>query len=102
MQSITYHLPACLLYNKRVVFLGNHYFPIDSCKSSYNRQGCNGISRTRIPNGKRALSMAEAKRAGTGMTPASPAPFTPKGLSGEGVSTCSTRIDGISAAVGIK
>ena len=41
----------------------------------------------RTPNGESAFSTAPTMAAMAAMVPASPAPFTPRGLSGEGVST---------------
>ena len=49
-----------------------------------------------------ASSMAEAMAAEPGMTPASPAPLTPSGLSGDGVSRWSISMVGTSLAYGIR
>jgi hypothetical protein len=38
----------------------------------------------RTPKGSSAFSTAEITAAAQGMTPASPAPFTPKGFNGDG------------------
>src|SRR5437879_5185015 len=69
-----------------------HFFSIES---SYSFSGESGISLIGTP---RASSMAAAITAPTGITPASPAPFTPSGLSGDGVSKWSISIGGISVA----
>ena len=49
-----------------------------------------------------ASSIAAAITAETGMTPASPAPLMPSGLSGRGVSRCAVSIRGTSVAYGIR
>src|SRR5262249_47610600 len=64
------------------------------------RSGVNGASVNRTPNGESASSMALTIAAAAGIVPPSPAPLTPRGLSGFGVSMCSMRHVGRSAAVG--
>ena len=55
--------------------------------SSMIRTGAIGAWSIHTPNGPRAFSTAETTAPATGMTPASPAPLTPSGLSVDGVST---------------
>jgi hypothetical protein len=57
------------------------------CVNSHNRLGLSGISRSSMPRpGKSsAFSIAWANSAPTGIAPAYPTPFTPKGFRGDGV-----------------
>src|SRR4029078_1913948 len=64
------------------------------------RSGVRGMSVKRTPNGDSASSMAAMIAAGAGMVPPSPAPLTPSGLSGFGVSTCSITAPGMSEDAG--
>ena len=59
-------------------------------RSSNSSDGEIGIARIGNPS---ASSIAEAKTAADGMTPASPAPLSPSGFSGDGVSRWSMSID---------
>src|SRR4051794_40263430 len=60
-----------------------------------------GVRRTSTPSGASASSTAAARTAGGASVPPSPSPFTPSGLSGEGVSRCACRTSGMSVARGI-
>ena len=66
------------------------------------RAGVSGISAKCTPNGDNASSIAAMIAAGAGMVPPSPAPLTPSGLSGFGVSTCSITQAGTSGAMGMR
>src|SRR3954454_11755604 len=52
--------------------------------SSTIRAGLIGVSAIRMPNASRACSIALMMAAAAGITPHSPTPLTPSGLSGEG------------------
>lgn len=54
--------------------------------NSTTRCGLSGVSLIRTPNGESACSTAPTIAAMAAMVPPSPAPFTPSGLSGDGVS----------------
>src|SRR5437763_14859658 len=56
------------------------------CIACHTFSGVKGISRAVTPSGARASSTALAMAAGAATLPASPAPFTPRTLSGLGVS----------------
>src|SRR5207247_11080446 len=64
------------------------------------RSRVSGISVTSTPSGRRASATAFAIAAGAGKVPPSPAPLTPSGLSGEGVTTWCTSRRGTSVARG--
>ena len=64
------------------------------------RSGVSGISAKCTPNGDSASSIAATIAAGAGMVPPSPAPLTPIGLSGFGVSMWMMLQPGTSGAVG--
>src|SRR5260370_42327111 len=59
-----------------------------------------GISIDLIPNGARASSTALTMAGGAAIQPASPTPFAPSGLIGEGVSTEAVTKSGIWSAIG--
>ncbi|MFC6935369.1 hypothetical protein ACFQHO_37055 [Actinomadura yumaensis] len=61
--------------------------------------GLRGIASIPMPS---ASSTADAITADTGITPASPAPLMPSGLSGDGVSRWSISTAGTSVAYGIR
>src|SRR5258708_4548756 len=68
----------------------------------HTRSGESGSSRGSTPSGASAAATAFAITPPTGMTPPSPAPFAPRGLLGEGLSSSATAlIFGKSLAVGI-
>ena len=64
------------------------------------REGFSGRRVTFAPSGRSASSIALEIAAGAPMVPASPAPFTPSGLSGLGVTRCTVSIAGTSQADG--
>src|SRR6185312_11994901 len=74
--------------------------PFAASAISHRRLGLRGISRISRPGMARAFSTAWAKRAPTGMAPASPAPLVPRALRGEAVSSWPTSTRGTSSAVG--
>ncbi len=63
--------------------------------------GCIGISRWRMPSGDSASTAAFTTAGVAAIVPASPMPFAPSGLTGDGVTVRSSVIDGRSAADGI-
>jgi hypothetical protein len=52
--------------------------------SACKRAGKSGVSAILNPNGESAFSIADITAGETGITPASPAPLTPRGFIGEG------------------
>ena len=65
------------------------------------RSRVSGISVIAMPCGRSASAIALAIAAGAGNVPPSPAPFTPSGFSGDGVTTWWTSSAGTSVARGI-
>ncbi len=70
--------------------------------SSQSRVGVIGSSVIRMPSGDSASLTALAITAGTVIELASPSPFEPSGVSGEGDSRCAMSITGASTAVGTR
>src|SRR5574341_376115 len=66
--------------------------------NSHNRFGDTGISKISNLYSGNTSSNACAKSAPTGIAPASPAPLTPIGFQGDGVSSCPTCMRGTSIA----
>src|SRR6185295_12256693 len=62
--------------------------------------GLTGISRCRMPKGDNASTIAFTIAGVAPIVPASPTPFTPSGLTGDGVSVRSSSSHGIIAAFG--
>jgi hypothetical protein len=61
-----------------------------------------GMGTSFTPSPDRASTMALMTAGAAPMVPASPMPFTPSGLVGEGVTVWSVTIDGTSEAAGIR
>ena len=68
--------------------------------ASQTREDVKGRSTCGTPSGVSASATAFAIAAGAPIEPASPTPFAPSGLSGEGVSRSSLAIGGTENAVG--
>jgi hypothetical protein len=64
------------------------------------RAGVSGACDMLTPRSASASSTAEITAAATGIVPPSPTPFTPSGLSGEGLSWKRSYILGVSVAAG--
>ena len=69
--------------------------------ASHTRPGCIGISRCRTPSPESASTAALTTHAVAAIVPASPMPFTPSGLEGDGVTVRAESMRGSSAADGI-
>src|SRR3982074_3639916 len=70
------------------------------CKISHIFSGLSGISISLIPSGASASSTALTLAGGSPMQPASPTPFAPSGLKGEGVSMRSVINSGTCVEIG--
>src|SRR5215475_1668926 len=79
----------------------DHDAPPFSLIARHTRSGVKGMSRWRIPSGASASTTAFAMAGVAPIVPASPTPFTPSGLEGEGVSVLPRTKSGTSAARGI-
>ena len=69
--------------------------------ASHTRAGVSGMSMCAMPNGWSASITALAIAAGDAIAPASPTPFTPSGLTGDGVTVRSVSNIGSMSAFGI-
>src|SRR6185295_9915269 len=65
------------------------------CIAAHTRAGVSGLSIWRIPKGSSASHTALTTQAADAIVPASPTPFTPSGLTGEGVTVWAVSIRGI-------
>src|SRR5581483_443251 len=74
-----------------------HSFPSKRSSAS----GMIGVALSSMRKGARASQTALASATGGAMAPPSPRPFTPSGLSGDGVSRCTRVMGGTSLATGI-
>src|SRR5690606_19888147 len=73
-----------------------------ACIACQTRCGVAGMSSRSTPRGRSASITAFMTAAGAAIAPASPHPFTPSGLCGQGVSCVMTVKDGRSSARGMQ
>src|SRR5690606_12424823 len=80
---------------------GNHASPLPFCIAFHTFSGVRGISRSFTPKGFSASTTAFTTAGVEAMVPVSPMPFTPRGLTGEGVSVNAVSKSGKKRALGM-